>query len=116
MISIQCAGGLGTGGFNFDAKLRRPSIDAEDLFHAHIGGMDTLARSLLIADKMMQDGKLERAVSERYAGWKGPLGESIMSGKVSLKDLSDTVLDKGINPKPRSGGQEALENLVNKYL
>jgi xylose isomerase len=116
MYTLLKGGGFTTGGMNFDAKLRRQSIDPADLFHAHIGGMDVLARSLLIADKMIQDGKLERAVSERYAGWKGPLGESIMSGKVSLKDLSDTVLEKGINPKPRSGGQEALENLVNKYL
>src|SRR5262249_24591937 len=88
MYTLLKGGGFTTGGMNFDAKLRRQSIDPADLFHAHIGGMDTLARSLLVADKMIQDGKLERAVSERYAGWKGPLGESIMSGKVSLKDLS----------------------------
>jgi xylose isomerase len=116
MHTLLKAGGFTTGGMNFDAKLRRQSIDPADLFHAHIGGLDTLARGLLIADRMLQDGKLERAVSERYAGWKTPLGESIMGGKVSLKDLSDQVLAKGINPKPRSGQQELLEGLVNRYL
>ena len=65
---------------------------------------------------MIQDGKLERVVSDRYAGWKSPLGEGIMGGKLSLKDLSDQVLDKGINPKARSGQQEMLEGLVNRYL
>jgi len=116
MYTLLKGGGFTTGGMNFDAKLRRQSIDPADLFHAHIGGMDTLARSLLIADKMIQDGKLERAVSDRYAGWKSPLGEGIMGGKLSLKDLSDQVLDKGISPKPRSGQQEMLEGLVNRYL
>ncbi len=116
MYTLLKGGGFTTGGMNFDAKLRRQSIDPADLFHAHIGGMDTLARSLLIADKMIQDGKLERAVSDRYAGWKSPLGEGIMGGKLSPKDLSDQVHDKGINPKARSGQQELLEGLVNRYL
>jgi xylose isomerase len=116
MYTLLKGGGFTTGGMNFDAKLRRQSIDPADLFHAHIGGMDTLARGLIIADKMIQDGKLERALSDRYAGWKSPLGEGIMGGKLSLKDLSDQVLDKGINPKPRSGQQELLEGLVNRYL
>ncbi len=109
-------GGFTTGGMNFDAKLRRQSIDAEDLFHAHIGGLDTLARGLLIADKMVQDEKLNAHVEQRYAGWKGELGQQILGGKVSLADLSDKVLSSGIEPKPRSGRQEFLENLVNKYL
>jgi xylose isomerase len=116
MYTLLKGGGFTSGGMNFDAKLRRQSIDPADLFHAHIGGIDTLARGLIIADKMIQDGKLERAVSDRYAGWKSPLGESIMGGKVSLKDLSDQVLAKGINPKARSGQQEMLEGLVNRYL
>jgi xylose isomerase len=116
MHTLLKAGGFTTGGMNFDAKLRRQSIDPADLFHAHIGGLDTLARGLVIADRMLQDGKLDRALAERYAGWKSPLGESIMAGKASLKDLSDQVLTKGINPKPRSGQQEMLEGLVNRYL
>jgi xylose isomerase len=109
-------GGFTTGGMNFDAKLRRQSIDGEDLFHAHIGGMDVLARSLLVAEKIVSDGRLEQAVSERYAGWRTDLGERIAGGKISLAELSDLVLDKGLEPKPRSGRQEALENLVNRYV
>ncbi|HWP09944.1 MAG TPA: xylose isomerase [Polyangiaceae bacterium] len=116
LYTLLKGGGFTTGGMNFDAKLRRESIDPADLFHAHIGGLDTLARGLIIADKMIQDGKLERVVTERYSGWKTPLGESIMGGKVSLKDLSEQVLGKGIDPKPRSGQQEMLEGLVNRYL
>ena len=116
MYTLLKGGGFTTGGMNFDAKLRRESFDPADLFHAHIGGLDTLARGLIIADKMIQDGKLERVVTERYSGWKTPLGESIMGGKVSLKDLSEQVLGKGIDPKPRSGQQEMLEGLVNRYL
>jgi xylose isomerase len=116
LYTLLKGGGFTTGGMNFDAKLRRESIDPADLFHAHIGALDTLARGLIIADKMIQDGKLERVVTDRYSGWKTPLGESIMGGKVSLKDLSDQVLGKGIDPKPRSGQQEMLEGLVNRYL
>jgi xylose isomerase len=116
MRALLKGGGFTTGGMNFDAKLRRQSIDPADLFHAHIGGLDTLARGLLIADKILSDGKLDRALSERYSGWKSPLGESIMGGKVSLQDLSEQVLSKGINPKPRSGQQELLEALVHRYL
>jgi xylose isomerase len=116
IYTLLKGGGFTTGGMNFDAKLRRESIDPADLFHAHIGGLDTLARGLLIAEKMVQDGKLERVITERYSGWKTPLGENIMGGKVSLKDLSEQVLSKGIDPKPRSGQQEMLEGLVNRYL
>jgi xylose isomerase len=108
-------GGFTTGGMNFDAKLRRQSIDPQDLFHAHIGGMDVLARALLVAEKIVSDGKLGQAVQERYAGWRTELGEGIASGKLSLADLSELVLRQGIDPKPRSGRQEALENLVNRY-
>ena len=116
MHTIVKGGGFTTGGMNFDAKLRRQSIDPEDLFHAHIGGMDTLARGLLIAEKMIQDGALDKIVEDRYAGWRGELGEKILGGRVSLADLSDLVLQKGIEPKPRSGRQEAIENLVNRYI
>jgi xylose isomerase len=116
MYTLLKGGGFTTGGMNFDAKLRRQSIDPADLFHAHIGGLDTLARGLIVADKMISDGKLEKVIADRYAGWKSPLGESILGGKTSLKDLSEQVLAKGINPKPRSGQQEFLEALVNRYL
>jgi xylose isomerase len=113
---ILAAGGFTSGGMNFDAKLRRQSIDPADLFHAHIGGMDVLARGVLIAEKMMNDGKLKKHVEDRYAGWNGELGKKILGGKASLADLSDHVLEKGLDPKPRSGRQEFLENLVQKYL
>ena len=101
---------------NFDAKLRRQSIDPEDLFHAHIGGMDTLARGLLIAERMIQDNALAKEADDRYAGWRGGLGENILSGKTGLAELADLALEKGLDPKPRSGRQEMLENLVNRYL
>src|SRR5690606_24542103 len=93
-------GGFTTGGMNFDAKLRRMSIDPADLFHAHIGGLDTLARGLLMAERMIQDGKFEALVTKRYAGWEGELGQRIMSGKASLEDLSKYALDKKLNPVP----------------
>jgi xylose isomerase len=113
---ILAAGGFKTGGFNFDAKVRRQSNDPVDLFHAHVGGMDILARSFLIADKMLSDGKLQAFVDERYAGWNEGLGQEILSGKLSLAQLADRVLAQKIDPKPRSGRQEMLENLVNRYL
>jgi xylose isomerase len=113
---IVAAGGFSTGGFNFDAKVRRQSIDPADLFHGHVGGMDNLARALLIADKMLSDGKLQSLVDERYAGWKEGLGKDILAGKATLEQLSERVLAQKIDPKPRSGRQEMLENLVNKYV
>jgi xylose isomerase len=116
MLTILKGGGFTTGGMNFDSKLRRQSIDPEDVFHAHIGGMDVLARGLLIAEKMMGDAKLQGAIDDRYAGWRGELGERILGGKVSLADLSDQVLQGGIEPRPRSGRQEFLENLLSRYF
>jgi xylose isomerase len=113
---IIMAGGFKTGGFNFDAKVRRQSIDLADLFHAHIGGMDVLARAFLIADKMITDGKLQGAIDKRYQGWSGGLGKEIMDKKLDLAAISDRVVKGNINPKPRSGQQELLENLVNRYL
>jgi xylose isomerase len=113
---IVAAGGFSTGGFNFDAKVRRQSIDLADLFHAHIGGMDVLARALLIADKMVADGKLQGAIDKRYQGWSGGLGKEIMDKKLDLAAIADRVAKGNINPKPRSGQQELLENLVNRYL
>ena len=113
---IVAAGGFTTGGFNFDAKVRRQSNDVSDLFHGHVGGMDNLARALLIADKMLDDGKLQAFIDERYAGWNEQLGKDILAGKLSLADLSDRALADKLDPKPRSGRQEMLETLVNRYL
>ena len=113
---IVAAGGFKTGGFNFDAKVRRQSIDLADLFYAHIGGMDVLARALLIADKMIEDGKLQGAIDARYKGWTGGIGKDILDKKLDLGQISDRVLKDKLDPKPRSGQQELLENLVNRYL
>ena len=108
-------GGFTTGGMNFDAKVRRQSIDAVDLFHGHIGGMDVAARALLAAERMIQDGGLARAVEDRYAGWRAPLGQGILAGTSSLEALSTHVLGRDADPEPVSGRQEYLENLVNRF-
>jgi xylose isomerase len=113
---ILAAGGFSTGGYNFDAKVRRQSIDPVDLFHGHVGGMDNLARALLIADKMLSEGKLQAVIDERYAGWNESLGRDILGGKLTLEQLSQRVIKDKLDPKPRSGRQEMLENLVNKYV
>jgi xylose isomerase len=116
LYSILKGGGLTTGGFNFDAKLRRQSIDPVDLLHAHIGGIDTLARGLQNACRMLEDGRLQAALEERYRGWGGELGEAILAGEVDLADLAQQVEEKGLDPTPVSGRQESLENLVSRYL
>jgi xylose isomerase len=107
-------GGFTTGGCNFDAKIRRQSVDRYDLLHAHIGGIDTLARALVQAARLIEDGRLAAFVEGRYAGWRGPLGRDILAGRKSLEDLSQQVLASGIDPEPCSGRQEMLENLVNR--
>jgi len=111
---ILRAGGFGSGGLNFDAKLRRQSIDPTDLLHAHIGGIDTLARALLRAARLVEDGSLQAFVSERYAGWESDFGRDILAGKLSLAALADAVHARCLEPTPRSGRQEMLENLVNR--
>jgi xylose isomerase len=109
---ILRGGGFTTGGTNFDAKLRRQSLDPEDLLIAHIGGMDVCARGLKAAAAMLEDGKLEDARAARYAGWQGEQGLL----DTSLDAIFDRVMAEGIDPQPRSGRQEALENIVNRYV
>ena len=116
VYEIVRSGGFTTGGFNFDTKLRRQSLSRDDLFHAHIGGIDTLARSLLVAAALIEDGELERLRTERYAGWSGELGRSILGGKAALDLLSVRVLAGEIDPQPVSGRQEMLENVVNRAI
>jgi xylose isomerase len=116
MYEIIRSGGFSTGGFNFDAKLRRQSMARTDLFHGHIGGIDTLARALLVAADMIERKTLERYRTERYQHWAGGLGRSILSGTLSLEDLERQVLAGSLNPRPVSGGQELLENLVNQHV
>jgi xylose isomerase len=116
IYEILRGGGLTAGGFNFDAHLRRQSIDRTDLFHGHIGGIDVLAQALLAAAAMVEDGSLEKMRQGRYAGWAGELGTSITSGKATFEDLERKVATGAINPKPVSGRQELLENLVNRHV
>jgi xylose isomerase len=108
------AGGFTTGGTNFDAKLRRQSLDAEDLILAHVGGMDACAAGLKAAAAMLEDGKLEAARNARYAGWDTAEGKALLAS--DLDSITAKVQAEGINPEPRSGRQERLENLVNRYL
>jgi xylose isomerase len=116
MLGILRAGGLGKGGFNFDAKLRRPSIDLEDLFHAHIGGFDAYALASKTARRILADGKLQRFVGERYSGYDSGYGRDIAGRRTGFRKLEKLVLTKLGEPKPRSGRQEYLENLLNTYL
>lgn len=116
MYHVLKAGGLGNGGFNFDAKIRRQSIDPADLFHAHIGGVDVLSRSLLSAESILAEGTVPEFVRQRYAGWDGALGSSILQGKQTLGDLADMARDSGLAPKPVSGRQEYLENVINRHV
>jgi len=115
VYEILRGGGFTSGGMNFDAKLRRQSIERDDLFHAHIGGMDTMARALLAAGAMVEDGALESRRAERYAGWDGELGKAMLSGELSLATLHERQLTGG-EPQPSSGRQEVLENLVARYV
>lgn len=108
------AGGFTTGGTNFDAKLRRQSLDPEDLILAHVGGMDACAAGLKAAAAMLEDGKLEAARNARYAGWDTADGKALMAS--DLDSITAKVLAEGLDPQPRSGRQERLENLVNRYL
>jgi xylose isomerase len=116
LYEIIRGGGLTTGGFNFDAKLRRQSLERADLFHAHIGGIDTLARALLVAADLVEGGDLASESERRYAGWADGLGAEMLGGTLTLADIETRVADGGIEPRPRSGGQERLENVVNRRI
>jgi len=115
MVSILRAGGLGSGGFNFDAKLRRPSVDLEDLFYAHIGGFDAYALAFKLARRILADGKFTKFVAARYSSFDASFGRDIERGRLGFKELEELVFKLG-EPSPRSGRQEYLENLVNQYL
>ena len=114
LYEILKAGGFTTGGFNFDAKIRRQSTDPYDLFHGHIGAIDVLALSLKRAAKLLEDKALENIVEQRYAGWNGELGQQILSGNSSLEALAKAA--ENLDPQPVSGQQEYLENIVNHYI
>ncbi len=109
-------GGFTSGGTNFDAKLRRQSIDPEDLLMAHVGGMDICARGFKAAAAMIEDGTLDQFVTDRYAGWQRDDAQDMLSGRLSLDDIAKRVEADDINPKPRSGRQEYLENVINRFV
>ncbi|ULL00872.1 xylose isomerase [Bradyrhizobium sp. I71] len=109
-------GGFTSGGLNFDAKIRRQSIDPDDLIHAHVGSMDACARAFLAAADMIDAAVLTEPLAKRYDGWASPEGRAILGGQRSLADLADRAMSPGFDPQPRSGRQEYLESLVNRYV
>ena len=115
MLVILNQGGLGTGGLNFDAKVRRSSCDPTDLFYAHIGGMDAFAKGLLVAHQMIEDKALSSFIEERYSSHNSGIGQQIMSGKVGMEEVDKWVRNEK-NPVLVSARQEMLENIVNSYI
>jgi len=115
MLIILESGGLQGGGVNFDAKIRRNSTDPADLFHAHIGGMDLFARALIIADQILQGSEYKKVRSDRYASFDSGKGKAFEEGNLSLEDLREYAIQHG-EPETRSGKQEYLENLINRYI
>jgi len=116
MYHILSGGGFTTGGNNFDAKVRRQSFEAVDLFYAHIGAVDTVARGLLNAAKLIEDEVLTSVIKERYAGWSGELGQAMLNGKMTLAEIADGAVADGVAPKAKSGRQELIENIVARYI
>ncbi len=115
MLVILEAGGFKGGGINFDAKIRRNSTDPEDLFHAHIGGMDIFARALITADNILNKSDYKKIRAERYASFDSGKGKEFEQGKLSLEDLRAYAIEKG-EPAVKSGKQEYLENIINRYI
>lgn len=113
---ILQGGGFNKGGTNFDSKLRRQSLDPEDLLIGHIGGMDTCARALKSAAKLLEDKSLSAPLEQRYAGWKDAEAQAMLKGERSLEQIAAVVEAQNLNPQPRSGQQELLENIVNRYV
>lgn len=116
MYYILKHGGLGSGGVNFDAKVRRESFEPVDLFHAHVGSMDAFAKGLRIAAAIRADNAIDDFVADRYSSWDDGIGARIESGGVTLSDLESYMLEKGEAAANQSGRQEMLENLINRYL
>jgi xylose isomerase len=110
------AGGFTTGGLNFDAKIRRQSIDPDDLLHAHVGSMDACARAFVAAAAMVEDKALDGPLAERYSGWTKEEARNMLTGSIGLEEIAHHVETKGINPQPRSGRQEYLESILNRYV
>ena len=116
LYEILKDGGFSTGGLNFDAKLRRQSVNREDLFYGHIGGMDTISRGLINAVALLENGVLDDALATRYDGWNKELGAKILEPGSSLNDLAQFVRKQGSSLQPISGNQELLENTVARFI
>ncbi len=115
MLEFLDAGGLTSGGINFDAKLRRNSTDPEDLFIAHIAGMDTMARALIIADTIRRESPYTKLRTQRYASFDNGSGAAFEQGKLTLEDLHTIALKNG-EPEQISGKQELFETFINDYI
>jgi xylose isomerase len=116
MYHVIKAGGIGQGGLNFDAKVRRQSFTPEDLIEAHIGAIDLCARAFILAAKLIDDGEYDKALTDRYAGWQTPEAKKMLSGGLTLEEIAAFAEEKNVNPKPQSGRQERLENLLARKL
>lgn len=113
---ILKAGGFVNGGFNFDSKVRRQSLDQVDLFYGHVAAMDVLALALERAAAMVENDQLQAFKDQRYAGWRQPLGQAVLTGEYSLQALAEHALKQGLDPQPVSGRQEMLEGVVNRVI
>ncbi len=116
MYHVIKAGGLGMGGCNFDAKVRRQSFLPEDLVEAHLGGVDLCARGFLLAAKLIEDGEYDGVLEQRYSGWKDGEAQAMLAGKKRLEEIAAEAEAAGIDPQPRSGRQERIENLLARKL
>jgi xylose isomerase len=116
MYHVIKGGGLGKGGCNFDAKVRRQSFTPEDMIHAHVGGVDLCARAFLTAVKLIEDGKYDAILDERYSSWKSGRPADMLAGKFSLDQIEEMALENKIDPQPRSGKQEQIENLLARSI
>ena len=117
MYEVLKAGGFTNGGLNFDSKARRGSFTPEDIFHSYIAGMDTFALGLKIAQKIIDDGRIDKFVEERYSSWTTGIGADIISGKASMADLEKYALEKGeVTDSLSSGRQEMLEAVLNNIM
>jgi xylose isomerase len=115
MLIILEGGGFKGGGINFDAKIRRNSTDMEDLFYAHIGGMDTFARALIVAADVLEKSEYKKLRAERYASYDSGKGKEFEEGKLTLEDLRAYAVENG-EPKAISGKQEYYENIINRFI
>lgn len=116
LVELLPSGGLDTGGFNFDAKVRRQSNDLSDLFHGHIGGADALARALLAAADLIERGEIKDLKQKRYSGWNGALGKKMLADGATLASIADQAASNSLNGTHSSGRQEYLENLVARSI